>query len=582
MEFQSLNFDLQPECNSLIKVIGVGGGGSNAVNYMYNQGINGVDFIICNTDAQAIEVSPVPHKIQLGANLTEGRGAGSSPVVGRDAALESIEAVRNILHNEKSKTSMVFITAGMGGGTGTGAAPIIAQMCKEMGILTVGIITVPFTFEGKMRHHHAEEGVKDMRNSVDTLLIIRNDKLRELFGNLTMNKAFGHADEVLCTAAKGIAEVMTLTGLVNVDMNDVKTVMKDSGVAIMGSGRASGENRAKRAVETALESPLLNDNDIFGAKHVLLNITHGEEELLMDEVTEITDAIQDRAGMNANVIWGYGQDNRLGADISVTVIATGWDAKGIDNVIPGIEKTEQVVVDVHVAAEEVAIQKPIAVVHEVTQPLASPVMRIELEEISNNNVILEPVALEDNTEVELHQTEVAFEIEIPEEPKTIDLFEMSAPVEVPQMVQVQEELTFEQEEVKMKFNVQESLNEDVFKVVGFGEQEIAAENRAAAPEASMNLKERATDNIDRSSINQLQIERSDRIKQICMKLKSPGGLNSLEDEPAYLRKKVVLDNPPASNESQASRFGISETTDLNGEKRYGLSDNNPFLHDNVD
>ncbi len=580
MDFESLNFDLQPECNSLIKVIGVGGGGSNAVNYMYNQGINGVDFIICNTDAQAIEVSPVPHKIQLGANLTEGRGAGSSPIVGRDAALESIEAVRNILHNEKSKTSMVFITAGMGGGTGTGAAPIIAQMCKEMGILTVGIITVPFTFEGKMRHHHAEEGVKEMRNSVDTLLIIRNDKLRELFGNLTMNKAFGHADEVLCTAAKGIAEVMTLTGLVNVDMNDVKTVMKDSGVAIMGSGRASGENRAKRAVETALESPLLNDNDIFGAKHVLLNITHGEEELLMDEVTEITDAIQDRAGMNANVIWGYGQDNRLGADISVTVIATGWDAKGIDNVIPGIDKAEQVVVDVHVAAEEVAIQKPIAMVQEVTQPLASPVMRIELEEISNNNSLVEPVAIEDNEVVEFNQTEVVFEIEIPEEPKTIDLFDMSAPLEVPQMVQ--ENLTFEQEEVKMKFNVQESVNEDVFNVVGFGEQEVKIENRAIAPEASLNLKERATDNIDRSSINQLQIERSDRIKQICMKLKSPGGLNSLEDVPAYERKKIVLDNAPSSSESQASRFGISETTDLNGEKRYGLSDNNPFLHDNVD
>lgn len=580
MDFESLNFDLQPECNSLIKVIGVGGGGSNAVNYMFNQGIKGVDFIICNTDAQAIEVSPVPHKIQLGANLTEGRGAGSSPIVGRDAALESIEAVRNILHNEKSKTSMVFITAGMGGGTGTGAAPIIAQMCKEMGILTVGIITVPFTFEGKMRHHHAEEGVKEMRNSVDTLLIIRNDKLRELFGNLTMNKAFGHADEVLCTAAKGIAEVMTLTGLVNVDMNDVKTVMKDSGVAIMGSGRASGENRAKRAVETALESPLLNDNDIFGAKHVLLNITHGEEELLMDEVTEITDAIQDRAGMNANVIWGYGQDNRLGADISVTVIATGWDAKGIDNVIPGIEKVEQVVVDVHVAAEEVAIQKPIAAVQEVTQPLESPVMRIELEEISNNIVNLEPVALEDNQEQELKQTEVLFEIEIPEEPKTIDLFEVSVPLETPQMVQ--EELTFEQEEVKMKFNVEETINHDVFNVVGFGENEVSAENRAVAPEASMNLKERATDSVDRSSINQLQIERSDRIKQICMKLKSPGGLNSLEDEPAYMRKKVVLDTPPASNESQASRFGISETTDLNGEKRYGLSDNNPFLHDNVD
>jgi cell division protein FtsZ len=366
--------------------------------------------------------------------------------------------------------------------------------------------------------------------------------------------------------------------------------MKDSGVAIMGSGRASGENRAKRAVETALESPLLNDNDIYGAKHVLLNITHGEEELLMDEVTEITDAIQDRAGLNANVIWGYGQDNRLGADISVTVIATGWDAKGIDNVIPGIETAEQVVVDVHVAAEEVAIQKPIAVVqevaqpmavvHEVTQPLESPVMRIELEEISNGEMHLEPVVLEVNEEEPIQQNEVVFEIEIPEEPKTIELFEMTAAVEAPKMVQ--EELTFEKEEVKMKFNVQENVNEDVFQVLGFGEQEVSAEQRAVAPEASLNLKEKATDSIDRSSINQLQLERSDRIKQICMKLKSPGGLNSLEDEPAYMRKKVVLDNPPASNESQASRFGISETTDLNGEKRYGLSDNNPFLHDNVD
>jgi cell division protein FtsZ len=284
--------------------------------------------------------------------------------------------------------------------------------------------------------------------------------------------------------------------------------------------------------------------------------------------------------MNANVIWGYGQDNRLGADISVTVIATGWDAKGIDNVIPGIEKAEQVVVDVHVAAEEVAIQKPIAAVQEVTQPLESPVMRIELEEISNNQIQIEPVAVEDNLELEIKQTEVLFEIEIPEEPKTIDLFELSAPIEAPQMIQ--EELTFEREEAKLKFNVQDSVHEDVFKVVGFGDKEVAPENRAVAPEASMNLKERATDSVDRSSINQLQIERSDRIKQICMKLKSPGGLNTLEDEPAYMRKKVVLDSPPASNESQASRFGISETTDLNGEKRYGLSDNNPFLHDNVD
>lgn len=370
MEFQSLNFEVPKTLNSLIKVIGVGGGGSNAVNYMFNQGIRGVDFIICNTDAQALESSAVPHKVQLGAALTEGRGAGSAPAVGKEAALESIEEIRNILKSDNNKTSMVFITAGMGGGTGTGAAPIIAQLAREMGILTVGIVTVPFGFEGKKRHDHAEDGVLEMRAAVDTLLIIRNDKLRELFGNLSMKQAFGHADEVLCTAAKGIAEVMTLTGLVNVDMNDVKTVMKDSGVAIMGSGRASGEGRAKKAVDLALESPLLNDSDIFGAKHVLLNITHGEEELLMDEVSEITDAIQDRAGMNANVIWGYGQDNRLGNDISVTVIATGWNAKDIDAVLPGLQVAETVVVDIHTSAEEVSAQLEKEVLTPITPTVA--------------------------------------------------------------------------------------------------------------------------------------------------------------------------------------------------------------------
>lgn len=590
MEFQSLNFDLPKECNSLIKVIGVGGGGSNAVNYMYSQGIKGVDFIVCNTDAQALDYSAVPHKIQLGATLTEGRGAGASPAVGKEAAIESIETVRNILQNEKGKTSMVFVTAGMGGGTGTGAAPIIAKMAKDMGILTVGIITVPFGFEGKKRHLHAEEGVIEMRDAVDTLLIIRNDKLRELFGNLSLKQAFSHADEVLCTAAKGIAEVMTLTGLVNVDMNDVKTVMKDSGVAIMGSGRASGEGRAKRAVDAALESPLLNDSDIFGAKHVLLNITHGEEELLMDEVSDITDAIQDRAGQNANVIWGYGQDTRLGDDISVTVIATGWDAKNLDDVIPGIESQTQVVVDVHTAVEEIPAA-PIAVaapvMQEVVQPIASPVMVVELEEMAPiENTIEEvqtiPLNLELESEpVEFVQNEVAFEIEFPEEPTTIDLFETTAQVvQTEQIVSVVEETPSARvEDVVMKHKESSEVNSnDVFNVIGFSDNI----NKEEAPEASMPIRERATDSVDRSTINQLQNERANRIKQVTMQIKSPGGLLSLEEVPAYERKRVVLDSTPASNESQASRFGISEVTDANGEKRYELKGNNPFLHDNVD
>jgi cell division protein FtsZ len=575
MEFQSLNFDLPKECNSLIKVIGVGGGGSNAVNYMYNQGIKGVDFIVCNTDAQALDYSAVPYKIQLGAQLTEGRGAGASPAVGKEAAIESIEEVRNILQNEKSKTSMVFVTAGMGGGTGTGAAPIIAKMAKDMGILTVGIITVPFGFEGKKRHFHAEEGVIEMRDAVDTLLIIRNDKLRELFGNLSLKQAFSHADEVLCTAAKGIAEVMTLTGLVNVDMNDVRTVMKDSGVAIMGSGRASGEGRAKRAVDAALESPLLNDSDIFGAKHVLLNITHGEEELLMDEVSDITDAIQDRAGQNANVIWGYGQDTRLGDDISVTVIATGWDAKNLEDVIPGIESQAHVVVDVHTSVEEipaVPVAAPVMqeVMQEVVQPIASPVMVVELEEVApveNIAPAVDTIELNmemDSEPVEFVQSEVAFEFEFAEEPTSIDLFQGASQQVEPMISFVEETPVARVEEVVMKHKESTELNtNEVFNVIGLSDNL----NMESAPEANMPIRERATDAVDRSSINQLQNERANRIKQVSMQMKSPGGLLSLEEEPAYIRKRVSLDATSASNESQASRHTVTEVTDANGEKR---------------
>jgi cell division protein FtsZ len=578
MEFQSLNFEVNNSLSSLIKVIGVGGGGSNAVNYMYNQGIRGVDFIVCNTDSQALDFSVVPNKVQLGANLTDGRGAGSAPAVGKEAAIESIEEIKAILRGENNKTNMVFITAGMGGGTGTGAAPVIAKVAREMGILTVGIVTVPFVFEGKKRHEHAENGILEMRAAVDTLLIIRNDKLRELFGNLSMKQAFGHADEVLCTAAKGIAEVMTLTGLVNVDMNDVKTVMKDSGVAIMGSGRASGEGRAKKAVDLALESPLLNDSDIYGAKHVLLNITHGEEELLMDEVSEITDAIQESAGMNANVIWGYGQDNSLGTDIAVTVIATGWNAKDIDAVLPGIQSIAEptVVVDLNTTSEEVAkeLASPLAsVVNETPEmlkpietPLENPVITLDFSEPSPFNSVEE--------EAPFHQAEITFEVEYPKEEVLFSVpaenqtlsFDTTASTEEVKMVslKMQEDTTLPSE-----------TTTNVFEIIGLEDQQ-------NAPVASMPIRERATDQVDRSSIAQLQNERIERIKQIGLQMKSANGIQSLEDEPAYLRKKVVLDSVAPSNANPISRFGISETEDQNGEKKYELKSNNPFLHDNAD
>ncbi len=319
-----MKFDLPKENSSIIKVIGVGGGGSNAVNHMYKQGIKGVDFIVCNTDQQALDMSPVPLRIVLGASLTKGRGAGSLPEVGKNAAIENIEEVKALLANN---TEMVFITAGLGGGTGTGAAPIIAKAAKEMGILTVGIVTIPFGFEGKKRKAQADAGLEALKANVDTLLVISNDKLREIYGNLKVTEAFGHADDILATAAKGIADIITTTLQINTDINDVKTVMKESGVAIMGSAMASGEHRSLRAVEQAMSSPLLNDSNIKGARYVLVNVTCGEDEITMDEFGEITDFIQDAAGMSAEVIKGYGVDPSLGDKVNVTIIATGFNSK---------------------------------------------------------------------------------------------------------------------------------------------------------------------------------------------------------------------------------------------------------------
>ena len=321
-EFGNFTFDLPKNQSNVIKVIGVGGGGSNAINHMFRQGIIGVDFVVCNTDSQALQTSPVPNKIQLGVNLTEGLGAGAKPEIGQQAALESIEEIEKMLD---VNTKMVFITAGMGGGTGTGAAPVIAQLAKERGILTVGIITIPFQFEGKNRYDQAMEGVERLRKQVDSLIVINNNKLREVYGNLGFKAGFSKADEVLATASKGIAEVITNHLTMNIDLKDAKTVLSDSGTAIMGSYVASGADRARIAIQSALDSPLLNDNKITGAKNVLLLITFGSDEITIDEISEINEYIQNEAGHNANIIMGIGEDEKLGDAISVTVIATGFN-----------------------------------------------------------------------------------------------------------------------------------------------------------------------------------------------------------------------------------------------------------------
>jgi cell division protein FtsZ len=329
-EFGGISFDLPKNQSNVIKVIGVGGGGSNAINHMFEAGINGVDFVICNTDSQALENSTVPNKIQLGMSLTEGLGAGANPDVGEQSAIESFEEIKTMLG---TNTKMVFITAGMGGGTGTGAAPIIARMAKELDVLTVGIVTVPFQFEGKMRNEQAQIGVEKLRKEVDSLIVINNNKLREVYGNLGFKAGFAKADEVLATAAKGIAEVITHHYMQNIDLRDAKTVLSNSGSAIMGSATASGANRANEAIFKALDSPLLNDNKITGAKNVLLLIISGTEEITIDEIGEINEHIQSEAGNGANIIMGVGEDESLGGDVAVTIIATGFEADQQDDII---------------------------------------------------------------------------------------------------------------------------------------------------------------------------------------------------------------------------------------------------------
>lgn len=595
-----MNFNIPKEESSIIKVIGVGGGGSNAVNHMYKQGIRGVDFVVCNTDQQALDMSPVPKKIALGSSLTEGRGAGAQAEVGRNAAIETLDEIKEVLGGN---TKMVFITAGMGGGTGTGAAPVIAEAAKELGILTVGIVTVPFAFEGKKRKIQADKGLEELKRNVDTVLVICNDKLREMYGNLKLGEAFSQADDILTIAAKGIAEIITVEGYVNVDFEDVRTVMTNSGVAIMGSAAASGPDRANQAVTKALASPLLNDNNIFGASNILLYISSGSDEVTMDEVTEITDFIQEEAGMTADIIWGNGFDDALGDAISITVIATGFNS----------EKTEEIQ------------GRENRVVHQLTGDSRFTATPQQPDALTSRPTLLNrgltnAAAAEQNTEFKaleasekvvfkLEETENMTEQEIASEFDT----DVERPVCETQetssedvVATADENDTFEflheeREEVKQPTTVfTELLNEVELELptdpVASAEQVIKHDlySEAEAPkpvretpktqdEPQLFVKAATTYNnpLETEEMERSNQERMARLRANVARFREPRNLAELEYEPAYKRKQIELQDVPHSSESSVSRYALGDKDDENGDRKGGLN-NNPFLHESVD
>ena len=575
MEFDmpKMEFDLPRDYNSIIKVIGVGGGGSNAVNHMFNQGIVGVDFIVCNTDRQALDISPVPYKIQLGAQLTDGRGAGMLPEVGMAAANENIEEIRELL---SKNTKMVFVTAGMGGGTGTGAAPVIAQVAKDLGILTVGIVTIPFNFEGKKRRLQAEEGLNKMRENVDTLLVINNERLREFGKDMSLTDAFSYADDILTVAARGIAEVISVTGVINVDFNDVNTVLRNSGHAIMGSASAEGENRALEAVTSALTSPLLMDNEIDGARYVLLNITYGSKEVMMDEITEITDYIQEAAGATADVIWGHGLDSSLGEKISITLIAAGLK----DVPLNGFEKApERKVVDLHAENNK-----------EITSLLTNPVSSVEGSGNSKDEFSEEPFLkseqITDNT-IPAESISQNFS-----EKKSYDLFESAVEINPSVILDVNdntnfvEEITFHENEATSNTEAKD-VQPEFSKEIGVSNSDASESSTKIEEKEEIvrhMLEEEVIMELD-SEVKQttpeeqqkIAQERSSKIMEYTNKLKNAEGIADFENEPAYVRRNISLNQSIPSSEESVSRFGLSEEED----GKSGLRSNN-FLHDNVD
>ena len=571
-----MDFDLPKDYSSIIKVIGVGGGGSNAVNHMFKQGIVGVDFIVCNTDRQALDISPVPYKIQLGPQLTDGRGAGMLPEVGMAAANENIEEIRELL---SKNTKMVFVTAGMGGGTGTGAAPVIAQVAKDLGILTVGIVTIPFNFEGRKRRQQAEEGLNKMRENVDTLLVINNERLRELGKNMSLTEAFSYADDILTVAARGIAEVISVTGVINVDFNDVNTVLKNSGHAIMGSAAAEGEDRAIEAVKSALTSPLLMDNDIAGARYVLLNITYGSKEVMMDEITEITDYIQEAAGATADVIWGHGFDETLGEKLSITLIAAGLK----EEPITGFEKMpERNLVDLHDETKK-----------EIISPLNKPLESKREEDHGENEITSEPFLkssqIIDNTTILDESSKSSLD-----EKKSYDLFDSVLEVKPTQIFDVSDDTNFVEEtsmtqtENKSEIDADLSIQEDFSWDINTNNQETSSNDLDAEKEIIVKymLEEDLPEKIELDNTNmsaspeerqKIAQDRVSKIQELTSKLKNAEVLAEFENEPAFMRRDISIDESTPSSEESLSRFGLSEDED----GRSGLRSNN-FLHDNVD
>ena len=627
----NITFDLPKNQSNVIKVIGVGGGGSNAINHMFQQGIKGVDFVICNTDAQALNNSGVPNKIQLGVSLTEGLGAGANPEIGEQAAVESLEDIKRMLD---TNTKMVFITAGMGGGTGTGAAPIIAKMAKELDILTVGIVTMPFQFEGKIRNAQAQKGVETLRAHVDSLVVINNNKLREVYGNLGFKAGFSKADEVLSTASRGIAEVITHHYTQNIDLRDAKTVLSNSGTAIMGSSNASGSNRAQEAIMKALDSPLLNDNKITGAKNVLLLIVSGSQEITIDEIGEINDHIQVEAGYGANIIMGVGEDEALGEAISVTIIATGFNVEQqneISNtetkkVVHSLEEDQNMEQDLSKDREPAIITPDIILEKEIKEEKVIHTLIDDVEEghdmnlipttdiIKNINVVYNEVLanINDETEFIINEitTEETIEEELEQEEQIMLTFDL--PLSTPkQEVEetISEKITFElDDEVKdMSVNdyielipvteankegetkyalddyivLESSLNEKEKKkdLALEVEEDLVFEKKTVQKEAEEDLG----DELDpiNSPISQLLKERANerrqKMKEFNYKFNN-AKIDDIEKEPAYKRQGVNLDEAQHSSETNTSRMSIG----LDDNDDVQLRSNNSFLHDNVD
>ena len=604
-EINNLPFDLPKNQSNVIKVIGVGGGGSNAINYMHSKGIKGVDFVVCNTDSQALENSPVENKIQLGITLTEGLGAGANPKIGEQAAVESFDDIRKMF---ETNTKMVFITAGMGGGTGTGAAPIISKLAKEMEILTVGIVTMPFNFEGKIRHDQAKTGIEKLRKQVDALIVINNNKLRDIYGNLGFKEGFAKADEVLATASKGIAEVITHHYTQNIDLKDAKTVLSNSGNAIMGSAEASGSKRAIEAISSALDSPLLNDNRITGAKNVLLLIVSGNKEITIDEIGLINEYIQERAGHSANIIMGIGEDVSLESSISVTVIATGFDPNQQQEIIHAdpkkiihsLDGNNEIIQDFKSENEDKKIPLQFDFSSESIDFKNTDLPVTDDLEISTDLSSLQI----DINEIEVSFEEVDFEMDIKED--EIEIEDVSANINEiqvvdPELVEIEDQVSLDfdmplnkHKDItdKIVHELVEDVNEiivnDPIHIIPVSEVDGSDTKKSGfddytklkAETVSSQIKEnKKVLNPLNSSIADGLAKRTEarkiKLKEYNYNFSKAKRISEMEKEPAFKRAGIDLDDVDSV---KVSRTNISE--DSNGETN--LRTNNSFLHDNVD